>query len=64
MLLIFIMVFNFESKEKSTKSHDVIIVKTIKTGIYQYISNTITYETDIWHVEVIYDADFDNSIEI
>ena len=64
MRLILIMVFNFESKKKSIKSHDVIIMKTIKTGNCQYISNTMTYETEIWHVEVIYDADFDNGIEI
>ena len=64
MTLILIEPFKFESTDKFNRINDVIILKTMKTRNCQYLGNTITYEVEIWYVEVIYDADLDYGIEI
>ena len=66
MMLILNMVYiNFDSLTQSIESADVMILKTMKTEGCQYLDKTVmyAYEAKNWHVEVIYDVDFDYGIQ-
>ena len=65
MLILNMVYIKFDSLTQSIKFDDVMIVKTMKTEGYQYLDNTVmyAYEAKNWHVEVIYDADFDYGIQ-
>ena len=43
---------------------DVIILKIMKTWNFLYLCNDMKYETVIWYLAVICDADSDNATEI
>ena len=55
----------FDSLTQSIKFDDVMISKTMRTEGCQYLDKTVmyAYEAKNWHVEVIYDADFDYGIQ-
>ena len=56
--------WNLKPLSKSIEFDDVIILKTMKTWKCQYVGNRIKYTGEIWHMEVIHNADFDYYIEI
>ena len=63
MMLITILVLKIKL-ELIDKIDDVITLRTAKASNYKYIGNRITYETAIWYVETIYNANFAYGIEI
>ena len=64
MMLILIIVLKFVSTEKTVEFGDVIILKIMRAYKCLYSVNELKYETEIWYLEVFYDADFDYATEI